>query len=116
MRGAARFEDNPEEGVSFVLDLTERKRSEQQSLRAQRMESIGTLAGGIAHDLNNVLAPIMMSIAMLEIRFPDPTSQDLLANISSSAQRAADMVRQVLSFRARRRRPAHGAASQTSDP
>ncbi len=98
LRGAARFEDNPEEGVSFVLDLTERNKSQQQAFRAQRMESIGTLAGGMAHDLNNVLAPIMMSIAMLEIRFPDPTSQDLLANISSSAQRAADMVRQVLSF------------------
>ena len=98
LRGAATFADDPEEGVGFVLDLTERKRSEQQALRAQRMESIGTLAGGIAHDLNNVLAPIMMSIAMLEIRFPDPTSRDMLANISSSAQRAADMVKQVLSF------------------
>ena len=98
LRGAATFADDPEEGVGFVLDLTERKKSEQQALRAQRMESIGTLAGGIAHDLNNVLAPIMMSIAMLEIRFPDATSQNLLANISSSAQRAADMVRQVLSF------------------
>ena len=98
LTGAAVFEESPGEGVGFVIDLTERKKNEQQALRAQRIESIGTLAGGIAHDLNNSLAPIMMSIAMLEIRFPDPTSQDLLANISSSAQRAADMVRQVLSF------------------
>ena len=98
LRGAAKFEDNPEEGISFVLDLTERKRSEQLALRAQRMESIGTLAGGIAHDLNNTLAPIMMSVAVLETRPADPATQELLAEISSSAQRAADMVRQVLSF------------------
>ena len=96
--GAATFEDNPEEGVCFVLDLTERKKLEQQFLRAQRMESIGTLAGGIAHDLNNVLGPIIMSLDLLKMNFPDPASQELLDIISTSAQRGADMVRQVLSF------------------
>ena len=96
--GAAIFESNPEEGVSFVLDLTERKKLEHQFLRAQRMESIGTLAGGIAHDLNNALGPIMMSLDLLEMRFPDPKSLELLSIISASAQHAADMVRQVLSF------------------
>src|SRR5215510_7581031 len=52
---------------SFFLintDITEKKRMEAQFLRAQRMESIGTLAGGIAHDLNNVLSPILMAIDM----------------------------------------------------
>jgi PAS domain S-box-containing protein len=96
--GAANFEDNPEEGVCFVLDLTERKKLEQQFLRAQRMESIGTLAGGIAHDLNNALSPIMMALEVLKIRFPDPESLDVLDLLSISAQRGADMVRQVLSF------------------
>jgi PAS domain S-box-containing protein len=96
--GAAMFEDNPEEGVCFVLDLTERKKLEQHFLRAQRMESIGTLAGGIAHDLNNVLAPITMSIDLLKMRFTDEGSQELLAALRSSAQRGAEMVRQVLSF------------------
>jgi len=96
--GAAMFEDNPEEGVCFVLDLTERKKLEQQFLRAQRMESIGTLAGGIAHDLNNVLAPITMSIDLLKMKFTDQSSQELLATLGSSAQRGAEMVRQVLSF------------------
>ncbi|MGC3988121.1 MAG: PAS domain S-box protein [Chthoniobacteraceae bacterium] len=96
--GAAAFEDNPDEGVCFVLDLTERKKLEQQFLRAQRMESIGTLAGGIAHDLNNVLAPIVMSLELLQLRFPDEESQGTLALINESAQRGADMVRQVLSF------------------
>ncbi|MDR3405950.1 MAG: PAS domain S-box protein [Chthoniobacter sp.] len=96
--GAASFEDNPEEGVCFVMDITERKKLEQQFLRSQRMEGIGTLAGGIAHDLNNSLGPIIMSLDLLKMKFNDPDSQDLLAIISSSAQRGADMVRQVLSF------------------
>jgi PAS domain S-box-containing protein len=96
--GSAVFEDSPGEGVCFVLDQTERKKLEQQFLRAQRMESIGTLAGGIAHDLNNVLGPIIMSLDLLRMQFPDHSSQNLLALISSSAHRGADMVRQVLSF------------------
>ncbi len=96
--GAATFEDSPDEGVCFVMDLTERKKLEQQFLRAQRMESIGTLAGGIAHDLNNVLAPIIMSLDIMKMKFRDPASAEMLAVVSSSAQRGADMVRQVLSF------------------
>jgi CheY-like chemotaxis protein len=62
------------------------------------MESIGTLAGGIAHDLNNSLAPIVMAIELLKMKFTDKGSQDLLATLGSSAQRSAEMVRQVLSF------------------
>jgi PAS domain S-box-containing protein len=96
--GAAVFEDSPDEGVCFVIDLTERKKLEQQFLRAQRIESIGTLAGGIAHDLNNQLGPIIMSLDLLKMKFTDPESQELLDLLGTSAQRGADMVRQVLSF------------------
>jgi signal transduction histidine kinase/ActR/RegA family two-component response regulator len=84
--------------IASFIDLTERKKMEQQSLRSQRMESIGTLAGGIAHDLNNSLGPIMMSLDLLKMKFTDPASQELLTIIDSSARRGADMVRQVLSF------------------
>ena len=79
-------------------DVSEKKEIEAQFFRSQRMESIGTLAGGIAHDLNNSLGPIIMSLDVLKMKFQDPDSQELLAIISSSAQRGADMVRQVLSF------------------
>ncbi len=96
--GSASFEDNPDEGVVFVLDLTERKKLEQQFLRAQRMESIGTLAGGIAHDLNNILAPIMMSIDVLKMTVTDPQASSILQTIETSSKRGADIVRQVLSF------------------
>jgi PAS domain S-box-containing protein len=97
--GAALLEATPEEGVSFVIDLTERRKLEKQYLRAQRMESIGTLAGGIAHDLNNILAPIMMSIEMLKSLSDDsPEAKLVLETIEVSAKRGADIVRQVLSF------------------
>jgi signal transduction histidine kinase len=98
LMGASTFEDNPNEGVSFVIDLTDRKKLEHQFLRAQRMESIGTLAGGIAHDLNNILAPIMMSIDILKLTATDPQAKCILETIDVSAQRGADIVRQVLSF------------------
>jgi len=96
--GATAFEDNPNEGVCFMVDLTERKKLEHQFLRAQRMESIGTLAGGIAHDLNNILAPIMMSIDILKGMSDKPEVRDILQTIDVSAKRGADIVRQVLSF------------------
>ncbi len=84
--------------LSINTDITERKKLEQQFLRAQRMEAIGTLAGGIAHDLNNVLTPIMMSVALLEMDEEDPGRQQTLANVLQSAKKGADMIRQVLSF------------------
>jgi PAS domain S-box-containing protein len=96
--GSATFADNRDEGVRFVIDLTERKKLEQQFLRAQRMESIGTLAGGIAHDLNNILAPIMMSIQVLKDKTFDTQAKNILETIEASAGRGADVVRQVLSF------------------
>lgn len=84
--------------LSINTDVTERKRLEAQFMRAQRLESIGTLAGGIAHDLNNVLAPILLSLGMLKRKTNSPVEQKLLTTLESSAQRGADMVRQVLSF------------------
>jgi PAS domain S-box-containing protein len=84
--------------VAVERDITERRKLEQQFLRAQRLESIGTLAGGIAHDLNNSLGPIILSLDLLKMKFTDPGSQELLSIIGSSAQRGAAMVSQVLSF------------------
>ena len=85
--------------VGGMRDLTEQKRMEAQYLRVQRMESIGTLAGGIAHDLNNVLAPIMMAIELLkQDKGNDPRRTKILDTMHISCQRGADLVRQVLSF------------------
>jgi two-component system cell cycle sensor histidine kinase/response regulator CckA len=79
-------------------DITEKKRMEAQFLRAQRMESIGTLAGGIAHDLNNVLSPILMAIDMLQLKATDEASKRWFEVLRANAERGGNMVRQVLSF------------------
>jgi two-component system, cell cycle sensor histidine kinase and response regulator CckA len=79
-------------------DITEKKLFEAQFLRAQRLESIGTLASGIAHDLNNALAPVLMIAELLEIKNPDPQSQMLLVELKNSAKRGANLVKQMLFF------------------
>jgi PAS domain S-box-containing protein len=84
--------------IAVKQDITERKQLEQQFLRAQRLESIGTLAGGIAHDLRNVLGPIVMSADLLRLAATDDDSRSLIDTIGVSAQRGADMATQMLSF------------------
>lgn len=79
-------------------DITEKKTLEIQFLRAQRMESIGVLAGGIAHDLNNMLTPILIAVQTLKKLFEDERSQRLLSTLELNAKRGADLVKQVLSF------------------
>src|SRR5262249_36800003 len=66
---------NPKLFPAIIRDISEKKRLEAQFLRAQRMESIGTLAGGIAHDLNNVLSPILTAVELLQMRLTDQSSQ-----------------------------------------
>ncbi len=88
----------PKSILVINTDITAKKHIESQFLRAQRMESIGTLAGGIAHDLNNVLSPILMAIDMLQMRTTDESSRKWLDVLRTNAQRGGDMVRQVLSF------------------
>jgi two-component system cell cycle sensor histidine kinase/response regulator CckA len=84
--------------LSVSTDITEKKQLEAQFLRAQRMESIGTLASGIAHDLNNVLTPILMTAQLLETQLHDDYSKRLLPILITNARRGASLVKQVLSF------------------
>lgn len=88
----------PDYNLILNTDITEQKKVEEQFLRVQRMESIGTLAGGIAHDLNNVLSPILMAIDMLRLNFKDDETQRWLNLAGENAERGAAMVKQVLSF------------------
>lgn len=90
----------PQRMVGIHMDLTEKKDLEAQFLRAQRMESLGTLASGIAHDLNNILTPILGIAQLLPLKFPElPESISPLLNaLESSARRGTDLIKQILSF------------------
>jgi two-component system cell cycle sensor histidine kinase/response regulator CckA len=91
--------DNKSQSILVVnTDITQKKQLEAQFLRAQRLESIGTLASGIAHDLNNVLAPILMTAQLLETQLHDARSKRLLPILVTNAKRGANLVKQVLSF------------------
>jgi PAS domain S-box-containing protein len=91
-------EGRPKSMLVINTDITEKKRLEAQFLRVQRMESIGTLAGGIAHDLNNVLTPILMAIRMLRDEVSSGSAQEILNTLEASAHRGSGIVQQVLSF------------------
>lgn len=82
--------------IAIARDITEREQHERLTLRSQRLEAIGTLAGGVAHDLNNALAPIMMGMEMLRARYPEESR--IMDMFQTSAKRGADMVRQLLTF------------------
>jgi len=88
----------PKSILTVSSDITEKKKLENQYLRAQRMESIGALASGIAHDLNNVLSPMMMCLPLLREKVSDPTLQNLTATLEASIQRGAGMLKQLLGF------------------
>lgn len=82
----------------FGEDLAELRLTKDDRLRAHRHECVGTLAGGIAHDLNNVLQPISMFLDLLRRRLPDTESLEMLDSVESNLRRATDLVRQILTF------------------
>ncbi|HYX16131.1 MAG TPA: response regulator [Nostoc sp.] len=90
----------PKSILTVDTDVTEKKHLEAQLFRAQRLESIGTLASGIAHDLNNILTPILAGAQLLPLKFPDADerTRHLLEILEINARRGADLVKQVLSF------------------
>ena len=88
----------PRSVLGINTDVTEQKKLEKHMLRTQRLESIGTLASGVAHDLNNILVPILMAVPILRNDPSPEESENFLNTIESSAARGADIVKQVLTF------------------
>lgn len=82
----------------FEINVEEGRLMDENFVRAQRLESIGTLAGGVAHDINNVLGPILIGAEMIKRRIEDPWILKKLQGIEASAQRGAEIVKQVLDF------------------
>jgi two-component system, cell cycle sensor histidine kinase and response regulator CckA len=96
-----RTEANEVIGITCAaIDITDMKQLEAQLVRVQRLESIGTLASGIAHDLNNILTPILAAAQLLPLKLTnlDENSLQLLQILEANAKRGADLVKQVLSF------------------
>ena len=79
-------------------DITEQKKLQAQYLRSQRLESVGTLASGVAHDLNNILSPILMGADMLEVAIEDADLRETVGMMKESARRGSDTVKQLLTF------------------
>ena len=90
----------PKARLSSHTDITDRKRLEEHFLHAQRIENIGLLAAGIAHDLNNVLAPMTMATPLLRDWVKDPTGVEIIDMLEKSAERGCGLVRQILGFTA----------------
>lgn len=84
--------------IAIKQDITDRKAMEAQLLQSQRLEAIGTLAGGIAHDLNNILAPMLMISALIRDKLAEQPDRDMLDLLHRGAQRGADIVQQLLVF------------------
>jgi two-component system, cell cycle sensor histidine kinase and response regulator CckA len=90
----------PQSILTIDTDITEHKLLERQFLHAQRLENLGTLASGIAHDLNNILTPIVAITELLPLRLPnlDERTQRLLATLAENSQRGRELVAQILTF------------------
>src|ERR1039458_3242970 len=85
--------------VAVKQDVTERRRLEDQLRQTQKMEAIGQLASGVAHDFNNILAAIQLQAGLLKAEQSlSPEQLDFAGEIEKSAQRAADLTRQLLLF------------------
>jgi PAS domain S-box-containing protein len=84
--------------ISIKEDISEKKVLEEQARRAQRVQNLGLLAAGIAHDFNNALSPVLLAAPLLRPLVGTPAGQRMLDIIEHSAERGADLVRQMLSF------------------
>jgi PAS domain S-box-containing protein len=95
----------PRARLSIATDVTEKKRLEEQYLRAQRLESLGMLAAGISHDFNNILAPILLAVPMLRDHATEPGDLRMIEAVEKAAERGTGLVRQILGF-------AHGSSGE----
>lgn len=94
------FDSNgkPTSILTINTDITEKKGLEKQLLRAQRLESVNTLAGGIAHDLNNLLTPMLLSAQLLKEECSSEQGMELVSILENNAQRSADLIKRIMSF------------------
>jgi two-component system, cell cycle sensor histidine kinase and response regulator CckA len=92
--------NQPQSILTIDSDITDYKLLERQFLRAQRLENLGTLASGIAHDLNNILTPIVAITELLPLKLKnlDDRTQKLLTTLAENSKRGGELVAQILTF------------------
>jgi len=97
--GSEESAGSPERVNVYVLDMTEQRKLEAQFAQGQKMQAVGQLAGGVAHDFNNVLTAIIgfSDLLLLKHKPGDPSFSDIMS-IKQSANRAAGLTRQLLAF------------------
>jgi PAS domain S-box-containing protein len=111
--GGAAMESDPEQGVSFVLDLTQQRKIEEQLRQGQKLQALGQLTGGVAHDFNNLLMIIMGNAEMLTAKLAgDPRLLEMAELIGNSAKRAAELTGRLLAFA--RRQPLRPVATDVN--
>ena len=93
-----RSEDGARSMLLIATDITEQRQAERRYLRAQRMETIGMLASGVAHDLNNMLTPLSIGLEILQQAIQNPALTEVLTMMSNSVERGAALVKQMLSL------------------
>ncbi|MBE2212597.1 MAG: PAS domain S-box protein [Opitutaceae bacterium] len=103
IRSVGRIVDRDAQGrplrmIGMHTDINDRKELEAQLLHSQRLEAVGTLASGVAHDLNNILTPMLMGAGLLHDKLADEEDRELMAMIESSGRRGAAIVKQLLAF------------------
>ena len=91
-------QNRPKSLLIVNTNITEHKQLEEQFLRSQRLESLGVLVSGIAHDLNNTLVPIMIGVDILGYENLSPDAQSMVRTMGTSARRSAEMIKQMLTF------------------
>ena len=91
------FADRPAR-MALIHDVTSKVQAEREARRAQRLESVGTLAGGLAHDINNLLSPIKLGLSIVRERTSDADTLEALSTMESNARRASEIVQRLLAF------------------
>jgi PAS domain S-box-containing protein len=113
--GGASLENEPGQAVSFVLDLTQQRKIEERLRQGQKLQALGQLTGGVAHEFNNLLMIIMGNAEMLTAKLEgNPRLLEMAALIANSAKRAAELTGRLLAVA--RRQPLRPAAEQQAAP
>jgi PAS domain S-box-containing protein len=101
--GGSKYRDDSDEFIVFIIDLSERNQQEEKLRRSQKMDALGKLTGGIAHDYNNMLGVILGFAELLERSLSEqPKLEQFCQKIIHAGERSADLTKKLLAFSSKR--------------